>query len=138
MAPKLTREEEFYAVSLKDLIKQTLGDDASVIANEDSITNPSAALRFVLTIASSSVGGLPIPEDAKQSILKLVSINDNSRQSRFSTAAKGSTDDDSEALQHILKSLTQLSESQNTILRTSSEEVLEKLSNQLVERLKAL
>jgi hypothetical protein len=55
--PKLTREEELYALSLKDLTSQSFGDDAAVVINGNALLDPSAATRFLLEILSS--GKLP-------------------------------------------------------------------------------
>merc|ERR1719238_2437444 len=40
LAPKLTREEELYALSLVDLAKSTLGDDAGVVLSGDAVQEP--------------------------------------------------------------------------------------------------
>ena len=53
-APKLTREEELYALSLKDLAEQTLGKDAAIVVNGDVVTEPTSLVRIVLTIVSKS------------------------------------------------------------------------------------
>ena len=52
-APKLTRDEEFFAISLSDAASQTLGKDAGVVVKGDSLLDPAAALRVVLGITSS-------------------------------------------------------------------------------------
>ena len=59
-APKLSREEELYALSLKDLVKETLGEDAAKIANGDLIAEPRAGLRLLIALAAS--GGQLAPE----------------------------------------------------------------------------
>ena len=56
-APKLTREEELYAISLTDLASQTLGRDVATVVNGDVLVEPLAVLRLVLTALSQ--GELP-------------------------------------------------------------------------------
>lgn len=134
IAPKLSREEEFYAASLKDLISQTLGQDASVVANGDSFSNPSAALRFLLNIVSSNFANVPFIDNsiiasASSNILKLIPSNSNNAPLTESNGA---------SLKSVINSLTDLSQSEDLTLRTSSSEVLEKISNRLISRLQAL
>ena len=44
LAPKLTREEELYALSIVDLAKQTLGDDAAVLISGDAVLGDDVVL----------------------------------------------------------------------------------------------
>ena len=77
-APKLTRDEEFFAISLSDAASQTLGKDAGVVVKGDSLLDPAAALRVVLGITSSkSVGEIsnPLVTDISKRILSALSAN---------------------------------------------------------------
>lgn len=60
-SPKLSREEELYALSLTDIATQTLGRDAGIVANGNTLLEPSAAARLVLNIISSTdqLPGIP-------------------------------------------------------------------------------
>ena len=53
-APKLTREEELYALALADLVKESFGSDAYAIVNGDVPMNPLSAVRVLAEAASSA------------------------------------------------------------------------------------
>ena len=58
LAPKLTREEELYAISLTDLVKSTLGPDAAAVVSGELVTSPLSALRLLLAaLAAAPAGG---------------------------------------------------------------------------------
>ena len=46
LAPKLTREEELYALAIADAAKSTLGADAAALISGDLATDPAAAARL--------------------------------------------------------------------------------------------
>ena len=77
-APKLTRDEEFFAISLSDAATQTLGKDAGVVVKGDALLDPAAALRVILGITSSkSIAQMssPLVADVSKSILNILSAN---------------------------------------------------------------
>lgn len=77
-APKLTRDEEFFAISLSDAATQTLGKDAGVVVKGDALLDPAAALRVILGITSSkSIAQMssPLVADVSKSILNALSAN---------------------------------------------------------------
>jgi hypothetical protein len=53
-SPKLSREEELYALSLKDLALQTLGRDVATLVNGDALLEPLALVRSILSILSNA------------------------------------------------------------------------------------
>eukprot|EP00240_Pyramimonas_obovata_P003426 CAMPEP_0118949866 /NCGR_PEP_ID=MMETSP1169-20130426/50374_1 /TAXON_ID=36882 /ORGANISM="Pyramimonas obovata, Strain CCMP722" /LENGTH=850 /DNA_ID=CAMNT_0006896579 /DNA_START=76 /DNA_END=2624 /DNA_ORIENTATION=+ len=58
-APKLTRDEELYALSLKDLAKATAGEDVASVVSGDVVAEPQAVARLALAaLASGSAPGL--------------------------------------------------------------------------------
>ena len=58
LAPKLTREEELYAISLTDLVKSTLGPDVAAVVSGELVTSPLSALRLLLAaLAAAPAGG---------------------------------------------------------------------------------
>ena len=67
-APRLTREEELFALSLADLVQGTLGKDAAVLASGDAFLEPEAVAGLLLGVmASEDVGkslGVDSPEVA--------------------------------------------------------------------------
>jgi len=52
-APKLSREEELYALSLKDITSSTFGPDAAAVIIGDGVTDPQSTLRFLIALAAS-------------------------------------------------------------------------------------
>lgn len=77
-APRLTRDEEFFAISLSDAATQTLGADAGVVVKGDALLDPAAALRVILGITSSkSIAQMsgPLVADVSKSILNALSTN---------------------------------------------------------------
>jgi len=67
-APKLSREEELYALSLADLAQQTLGPDAAALVRGDAFAEPSAAPRLLITLAASGGQLSPDLQDALRSV----------------------------------------------------------------------
>ena len=89
-APKLTRDEEFFAISLSDAASQTLGKDAAVVVKGDALLDPQAALRVILGITSSkSVGQIsnPLVTDISKSILNALSASRVSANAQSNSAA---------------------------------------------------
>jgi len=52
-APKLSRDEELYALSLKDLVKGTAGEDVASVVSGDALSEPQAAARLALSVLVS-------------------------------------------------------------------------------------
>ena len=143
LAPKLSREEEFYAVSLKDLVDQTLGKDASIVANGDSLTNPTAASRFLLSLVSSLDGPNspiklpPFLAQTSSSILSLIKPT-SAKGSSTATTTSSTTNTEQEDLTKVLSVLNQLSASESDVFRATSQEILERVSDRMIGRMKAL
>jgi len=55
-APKLTLEEEIYALSLVDLVGESLGPDVGAVVAGDVITDPQGLMRVLMQFASSGQG----------------------------------------------------------------------------------
>lgn len=106
-APRLTREEELYALSLKDLASQTFGADVASIVNGDVFVEPLALVRVLLTAASSSnVPQLGVLSQISSLILPRI---------RGSRGASESGD----SVEHVVKELAGLSPSETETLRKS-------------------
>jgi len=54
VTPKLSREEEIYALSIVDLAEKTLGKEVAAIINGDTLSNPTALVRVVLSFLAST------------------------------------------------------------------------------------
>lgn len=146
-APKLNREEEIYFQSIRELITQTLGSDASVVASGDIIANPTAAARFILTVLSSlSVAGplkfLEPVSDLFFGFLNLLPARERTTSTTISstTSTTSSTDISSGSAEDVevtkvLAMMGNFSASETAILRSTSSEILNKVSIRVLDRL---
>ena len=134
-------------MSLKDLVDQTLGKDASIVANGDGLTNPTAASRFLLSLVSSLDGPnspIKLPPFLAQtsssllSLIKPTSAKGSSSTSSSGSGTSSSTNTDQEDLTKVLSVLNQLSASESSVFRATSQEILERVSDRVIGRMKAL
>ncbi|KAJ1443504.1 ABC1 family-domain-containing protein [Ochromonadaceae sp. CCMP2298] len=132
-APKLSREEELYAISLTDLAVQTLGADAGVVVNGNALLDPRAASRFLLSIASS--GQLP-GLGAILTSAQLRGISDRLRPLLGGTDAvptgKG------EGLTELVSGLGGLTAEEEVILQETSNSILLKIADKFIGRMQTL
>jgi aarF domain-containing kinase len=120
-APKLTREEELYALSLKDLATQTLGKDFATIVNGDTVVEPLALIRLILTITATSKlpPNLSMLSDASTTILKRLGANKVNAKNEYEYAN----------LETTIQELAALTPEENEALQIS----FSRVSNQLVD-----
>lgn len=159
-APKLTRDEEFFAISLSDAATQTLGNDAGVVVKGDALLDPAAALRVILGITSSkSVAQMsnPIVSDISKSILNALSANRASRAptTMGSVTMASNTDgavmsaeipalnptkeyNSDDGLNNVADGLSDLNDSEQEALKATATIVFEKLRERIVARLQPL
>ena len=128
-APKLSLEEELYAISLTDLTKQTMGTDAAVISNGDILLDPAASARFVLSIAST--GKLPLISssqsvDLSRQLLRLLpSLNTNDKNGN-------------EILKDMTEGLNDLNDNETKILQDTISNVIYRINEKVINRLQTL
>lgn len=117
LAPKLTREEELYAISLVDLVRSSLGDDAAAVAAGDSVTDPLAAIRVLLNAfdtlehTGSDIGPLadlppqllPLLRQGRDFLASVVP----DRQGASGSAVSSASDDEIAELSELLLDLTE-------------------------------
>jgi aarF domain-containing kinase len=162
-APKLTRDEEFFAISLSDAATQTLGNDAGVVVKGDALLDPAAALRVVLGITSSkSVAQMsnPIVSDISKTILNALSANRASRApvAAGSVTMASSTEgsvmsadmkdipalnptkeyNSDDGLNNVADGLSDLNADEQEALKATATIVFEKLRERIVARLQPL
>ena len=131
LAPKLTREEELYALSIVDLAKQTLGDDAAVLISGDAVLEPRAAVRVLLAVLGT--GRAPALEQLPPQIVSLVRqllVAVNGGQVERSGAAGGSANRD-EAIAAIAK----LDAAERQVLASETQDLLNRLWDKILTRL---
>eukprot|EP00808_Paulinella_micropora_P024115 g17880.t1 len=76
-APKLSLEEELYAISLVDLAKETSCDDVVTMISGDSLTDPAAVAQLLVQfINSGSISQLlpALPDGVKSTVTQVASL----------------------------------------------------------------
>lgn len=167
-APKLTRDEEFFAISLSDAATQTLGKDAGVVVKGDALLDPAAALRVILGITSSkSIAQMssPLVADVSKSILNALSANratlsqspsvvgvssmeGNTVQAVLTGEDEGSRDipalnptnmyNSDDGLNNVADGLSDLDAEEQEALKETTTRVFDKLLERIVTRLQPL
>ena len=105
LAPPLTREEEIYAISLVDLARQSLGEEAAALLNGDLAQSPLAAARTAVPLlellieaveaegAAAGAGGsdTPVLQLAKQALSLLRALPASLPSLPFGSGASGAS-----------------------------------------------
>jgi aarF domain-containing kinase len=145
IAPKLSREDELYALALTDLASQTLGDDAKNVVNGDLLLDPAASLRFFLSIAQS--GQLPsfALGDNKVSTEQIATFVADmlSRVNGGGVSGSGFNKSQTSAAQRaemeeILEGLRTLDADETAVLQDTADKVVGRLTDSLIDRLQPL
>ena len=134
VAPRLSREEELYAIALVDVARQLLGPDVAVVVSGDAALEPQAVIRLVLDVLSSN-RAIPsqvtaILRNAQQLVSPPPSANANS----FATA-KGSPISHEQPIGDLSEALSSLPVGEREVLRTEIRNLIDKLRDRLVARL---
>ena len=131
LAPKLTREEELYALSLVDLAKSTLGDDAGVVLSGDAVLEPRAAARLLLAVLST--GRAPaldqLPPQAVAAATQLLTALNGGQTERGGAEAGSANRAD------LLNAIAQLDPSARQVLSDEGQDLLDRLWNKCLTRL---
>mmetsp|Transcript_29199 Transcript_29199/g.49133 ORF Transcript_29199/g.49133 Transcript_29199/m.49133 type:complete len:951 (-) Transcript_29199:412-3264(-) len=146
-APKLSREEELYAISLTDLATQTLGEDAGVVVNGNGLLDPRAASRFLLSIASS--GQLPLvssiltPAQLKSINKQLQPLLNGNRsvQQQQSSQVLNSADGGAaveDGMDDLVSGLSDLAPEESALLQETLNTIFMRISNKAVDRMQTL
>jgi len=141
VAPKLTREEELYAISLVDLIKSALGEDAATLVAGDALVDPRAASRLLLSVVSTGKlpgwSSLPAPlADALKQLLTVLnggSVRREEEESQESSAGGWQTN-----LQEVLGTLEKLEEKERQELNDVVQGTGSRLWQRMLNRLETL
>ena len=133
-APKLTREEELYALSLTDLTTQTLGRDAAVIVSGDTLVDPRAAARTLLYIILN--GEIPALESVP-AIKQLSSALMNFVGGSGSVHDITSTSSE-DGIQSISKGISDLNEQETKTLQEFASNVGSSVLEKVLDRLQSL
>ena len=134
-APKLTREEELFAISLSDLARGTLGADAAAILAGDALLEPEATASLMLgVLASGRAPGLDNPQ--------VVTLARSLREQLAPAEAKGAEEGaeegaggDADPLEEIVAAVRDLTPEETATLRETATRVGDALWERLTERL---
>jgi len=130
MAPKLNRDEELYALSLKDLVKGLAGDDVASVVSGDALAEPETLARLVLALlASGRAPGLENPN---------VSQLATQLRSQLLPADASNADQNEASFQELLSTIDGLSDSEKTVLSHFGDSLVETIVSKSVSRLAPL
>merc|ERR1719183_1943499 len=131
LAPKLTREEELYALSVTDLAKQTLGDDAGVVISGDAVLEPRAAARLLMAVLSTgrAPGIDQLPPQAVDFVKQVLTAVNGGQAERSGSQAGGSN------RQEFLEVLSRLDTAERQVLTDEMQDLLDRLWNKVLTRL---
>jgi len=143
--PKLSREEELYAIALADLCSQSLGPDVGRLVKGDILLEPNILPKLILHITrtASSARGDAIsgilqninPEmGIRENILRLAQGKTNARRHD----GVNSKDDDRRGMDELVTALTDLSGEESAILQQTLSSVGGQLVDGALERLQPL
>lgn len=134
-APRLTREEELYALSLSDLTAQTVSSDAAVIVSGDVLTNPVSAARFFLQIVTSSS-----QSDSNMQFIQEISklLQNNLAKDPADGRNNSPNDNKNNALKEIEVGLKELSAEESSTLTEFVAQIAEKVRDKIIFRLQTL
>eukprot|EP01038_Epipyxis_sp_PR26KG_P005416 gene5416-7504_t len=151
--PKLSREEELYALSLTDLAIQSFGNDAGVIVNGNVLLDPSASTRFVLDVLST--GKIPFlnmkdsglsqkqVSDFINRFLKPLLLNERSTPRRNSLSLQRFSEEKNEVISNssingmddLKDAFSSLSDEEELILQQLTQEIVTKTVLKALKRL---
>ena len=130
-APKLTREEELFAISLGDLVGGLVGKNAATVLTGDALLEPDAVAGLLLGILAS--GRTPLGNDERLSSLA------KSTQKQLQVAETTSYDvegpNEDGGFDELLDAVNDLTPEESAVLRACGEEVVDALWERLVDRL---
>jgi hypothetical protein len=132
-APKLSREEELFAISLADLAQGTLGSDAAVLLSGDALLEPAAAASLLLSVFATGQA----PTGTDQNVVNLANaVREQLAPATVASDEESSSDNSSEeSLDDIIAAVRDLSPEESEILQGCATRVAEQLWDTLVERL---
>ena len=139
-APKLSREEDFFAISLADLAQGTLGRDAAVVLSGDALLEPEAIAGLLLgALATGDVPGTDNPQVA--AIVKLVREQLKPAESSYKSfdgeGEEGKEEDTGEGVDEIVQAVRDLTPEESEVLQASARLVADAMWERFVDRLEA-
>jgi len=130
ISPKLTMEEELYALSLVDASAQLLGSDARAFFSGDLVTDPQSVLRFALSFAATGKLGPGLLSSDVVSALTPFFQRVNSSLGGSASAGKDGGD--------IVAAIEALDDQETATLNAWVEEISTAVQQRVVSRLEVL
>ena len=130
-APKLTREEELFAISLGDLVGGLVGKNAATVLTGDALLEPDAVAGLLLGILAS--GRTPLGNDER--LLSLAKSTQKQLQVAETTSYDVEGPNEDGGFDELLDAVNDLTPEESAVLRACGEEVVDALWERLVDRL---
>ena len=134
-APKLSREEELFAISLGDLVTGVAGKNAATILTGDALMEPDAIAGLLLGILAS--GRSPLGNDER--LLSLARSTRKQLESAEVTIYDDARNSNSDGgFDELLDAVNDLTAEESAVLRACGQEVVDALWSSLLDRLSPL
>lgn len=136
-APKLTREEEIFAISLSDLAQGTLGREAAVLLSGDVLLEPEAMAGLLLGVFATGQAPTDSPEVAAlaRRVREQLAPAGGVSVASSGGAGAGAAEKEGEGLDEIVAAVRDLTPEESAVLQASARKVVEELWAGLVTRL---
>ena len=136
IAPRLTREEELFAISLTDLARGSLGDDAAVVLSGDALLEPEAVASLLLGVLATGrtpVGDSPQLAALAKSVRErlLPAANAADADVDVANAASGAND----GFEELSAAVRDLTPEESAVLSATAQSVADALWAKLVARM---
>mmetsp|Transcript_18897 Transcript_18897/g.45050 ORF Transcript_18897/g.45050 Transcript_18897/m.45050 type:complete len:923 (+) Transcript_18897:179-2947(+) len=131
VAPKLTREEELYALSLADLIEGSLGYDVATLIRGDALLEPRAIARVMTQVLATgqAPGWEALPAQARPLVQQaLAALGGRGPAPKAGSQESGQQEE-------VLEVLAELNEQERAVVTREGQEVAQRLWNQILARL---
>ena len=134
-APRLTRDEELFAISLSDLAQGTLGREAAVLLSGDALLEPEAVAGLLLGVFAT--GQAPMSDSPEVAALAR-QVREQLAPSGAGEEGKNNTSEEEgsgDGLEEIVEAVRNLTPEESEVLRAATTRVVEELWAGLVGRL---
>ena len=120
-APRLTRDEELYAIAIADLVAAAVGRDAAAVVSGDAVLDPRAVARLALSVFSTgrAPGLSALPAPVQDTLLQLTAA----LAGRPVAAARAGEAQEAGAAGEVLEALGDLTAAERAVLDAAVRQV---------------
>jgi hypothetical protein len=129
-APKLSREEELFAISLGDLAAGLIGKDAATVLTGDAFLEPEAIAALFLSIVAT--GELPVGNSPE-----LRNLAANARDSLRRVTPEGEEAEE-QSFEDLIAAVQALEPEERQVLQDSTSRVVSRVYDKFCDRLVSL